>query len=163
MRLYSFSKVFAHLFCFDSIELSLSARKNAIVFENQYIFFLCKAEWESKNDVIFIKPDQMPEQCTVLSWYPLYFFIHCSSLGHSGKISTSVFIKKRILDAADIFSFTLVFNAYGVKAAGLSGADGRPSSRGNDFDKRSRSQIWIIDSFKCRDLHPLSLTGETVK
>ena len=34
--LYSFSKVSAHLFCFDSIELCLSAGKNAIVFENQY-------------------------------------------------------------------------------------------------------------------------------
>ena len=37
--LYSFSKVFAHSFLIDSIELGQPARKDAINYEYQYISF----------------------------------------------------------------------------------------------------------------------------
>ncbi len=54
--LYSFSKVFAHLFIHDSIELGQSARKSAIIFGKQYK--CCLKNLKRMEDIFSLHPNE---------------------------------------------------------------------------------------------------------
>lgn len=93
--------------------------------------------------------------------------INCSSVGAYGKSSTSAYLKNRLLDAADIFSFTLVFNTYGAKVAASSTGlglhmDGFPAAVMIPTSEAGL-RFGVIDNFECRGLTPIITYWEDCK